>query len=94
MNTQAEAPTATRGRPKSQVTKRIERDLTENGRTTFRYGDKDHVNEVTARMRLYVAARRLGLRIKTSKIRSGTTKEAIEAVVITDQPQEETTATE
>lgn len=73
-----------RGRPKSVVTKRIERELTENGRTSFRYGDKENVTEINARMRLYVAARRLGIRIKTQKVRAGTTKEAVEATVVTD----------
>lgn len=72
MNQTVEVSRRGRGRPKIDVTKRIERALAETGVARTAFGERvGNVSEINARMRLYNAARRVGLRIRTHKVIRG-----------------------
>lgn len=60
-----------RGRPKSDFSRRIEKGLKSDGRATAAFGGKSGATETLARMRLYTAARRLGLAVRTTKVSRG-----------------------
>lgn len=75
----------TRGRPKSDVTLRIEKDLTSKGLARIGFGDNIGRSEVNARMGLYNAGKRHGLRVSTSRKGKGAVK-YMEARVVGKYP--------
>lgn len=78
-----------RGRPKSETAIRLERVLREKGTVGVRFGDSDNLpSETTARMRLYNAARAIGVTVRTYRAGSGATTRLV-AETITDSPDVE-----
>lgn len=71
----------TRGRPKSEATIRIENSLKDKGVARAGFGERVGVSEVNARMRIYNAAKRKGLRVSTRRVDRGAVK-YIEGVVV------------
>ena len=80
MATNTATETRGRGRPKSNVSLRIEKSLLTDGRATTAFGGKSGATEALARMRLYTAARRLNLDVSTTKVERGAVR-YIEATV-------------
>ena len=78
-----------RGRPKSETAIRLERVLREKGTVGVRFGDSDNLpSETTARMRLYNAARAIGVNVRTYRAGSGATTRLV-AETITEAPDVE-----
>ena len=71
---QTEVTPARRGRPTINVSRRIEQALLSEGEARAGFGgglkatNGNPVTEINARMRLYNAARRVGVRIRTEKV--------------------------
>lgn len=59
------------GRPKLEITRRIERDLATNGQARAGYGGALGVTEYNARMRLYNSAKRVGVKVRTERVNNG-----------------------